>query len=176
MLQNTYLLSLKIIKTNVNDILSKNYISNFFWIYDIRGRPQRTSAQNHEKLTPSPLVRTGSTPFPPCPCGHTINFEKFDIFCTKKCGRSHSKNPLSPWPQNVRTGQPTWLRSGRPLWTAPNNSLYHPGRLLFGALVFFTGFLIIVFTPVSFAVQRSISKDYSSNKCGIFIFRTFLKI
>jgi len=28
-------------------------------------------------------------PCPPCPCGHTINFEKFEVFCTKKCGRPH---------------------------------------------------------------------------------------
>jgi len=23
---------------------------------------------------------------PPCPCGHTINFKKFEVFCSKKCG------------------------------------------------------------------------------------------
>jgi len=36
-------------------------------------------------------------PFHPCPCGHTINFEKSEVFCTKKCGRPHLKNlPLCP--------------------------------------------------------------------------------
>jgi len=44
-------------------------------------------------------------PSPPCLCGHTINFEKPEIFCTKKCERPHL-NPLPPCPQNVRTGQP----------------------------------------------------------------------
>jgi len=36
----------------------------------------------------------------PCPCGHTINFKKSDVFCAKKCERPHLKNPL------VCTGQP----------------------------------------------------------------------
>jgi len=57
----------------------------------IKGRPQRTSAQNREKLIPSPLVRTGSTPLPPCPCGHKINFEKFEVFCAKMFVRPHLK-------------------------------------------------------------------------------------
>jgi len=42
----------------------------------------------------------------PCPCEHTINLEKSDVFCTKKCGRLHLK-PLPSCPQNVRTKQPT---------------------------------------------------------------------
>jgi len=45
-------------------------------------------------------IRTGSAP---CPCGHTINFEKLEVFFTKKCERPHLKNP--PCSQNVRTGQ-----------------------------------------------------------------------
>jgi len=26
---------------------------------------------------------------PPCPCRHTRNFEKFQVFYIKKCGRTH---------------------------------------------------------------------------------------
>jgi len=63
------------------------------------------SEQNREKLTPSPPcpknVRTGSTT--PCPCGHTINFEKSKVFCAKKCGHPRLKN--SSCPQYVRPGQ-----------------------------------------------------------------------
>jgi len=39
----------------------------------------------------------------PCLCKHTINFEKSYVFCTKKYGRPHLKNP--PCLQNVRTRQ-----------------------------------------------------------------------
>jgi len=55
---------------------------------------------------------------PHCPCGHTINFEKSDVFCTKKCGRQHRKNPL------VRTGQaPLRPKCGRFLWIAPYEAI-----------------------------------------------------
>jgi len=40
------------------------------------------------------------------------------IFCNKKFGRPHLKNPC---PQNVRNGQPLILDCGRILWTAPNH-------------------------------------------------------
>jgi len=48
---------------------------------------------------------------------HTINFEKSEVFYTKKCGRPHLS---SPCPKNVRTGQtPSSLSAdvfyGRPL-------------------------------------------------------------
>jgi len=39
-------------------------------------------------------VKTFTTPL--CPYGHTINFENSEVFCTKKCGRPHLKNPSSP--------------------------------------------------------------------------------
>jgi len=63
-----------------------------------------------------PLVRKMSAlAQPPCPCRHTINFEKSDVFYTKKCGRPHLKNPSSL----VRTGQPLHLTAyvfyGQPL-------------------------------------------------------------
>jgi len=51
----------------------------------------------------------------PCPCGHTINFEKSEVLCTKKCERPHLKNPLHLCPQNVCTGQSPRLRMS---WTA----------------------------------------------------------
>jgi len=42
-------------------------------------------------------VRTGS--ISPCPCGHTIDFEKSEVFAPK------SAFPSLPCPQNVRTEQ-----------------------------------------------------------------------
>jgi len=36
---------------------------------------------------------------------YTINFEKSEVFCSKKCGRPHLRNSLLPCPKNVRTKQ-----------------------------------------------------------------------
>jgi len=33
---------------------------------------------------------------PLCSCGYTINFEKSEVFCTKKCERPHLKKPPPP--------------------------------------------------------------------------------
>jgi len=52
------------------------------------------SAKNRVKLTPFALVCTSSTHLSPCPCRHTINFKKSEVFCPKKCGRPHLKYPL----------------------------------------------------------------------------------
>jgi len=49
-----------------------------------------------------------------------INFEKSHVFCAKKCGRPHLKNP--PCPPNVRTKQPP--DCGRLLWTAQSGLLF----------------------------------------------------
>jgi len=59
------------------------------------------------KIVPSPRVRKmPALAQLPCPCGHALNFGKFEIFSTNKCRRLHLKNcPLLPCPQNVRTGQ-----------------------------------------------------------------------
>jgi len=35
------------------------------------------------------------TPPPCCPSGHTLNYEKSDVFCTKECGRLNLKNTPS---------------------------------------------------------------------------------
>jgi len=40
------------------------------------------------------------------PFGRTINFEKSEVFCIKKCGLQQLKKPLPPWVLS-------------PLWTAP---------------------------------------------------------
>jgi len=90
-----------------------SYILESLWpsIKDVR-----TKSRKIDHLSPCPQnVRIGSTP--PCPCGHTINFKNSKVFCTKKCGRPHLKNPLFPCPQNVRIGQPplTDVFYGRPL-------------------------------------------------------------
>jgi len=43
-----------------------------------------------EKLTTSPIIcKVSYWLKPPCPCGHSIYFEKSEVFCTKKCGRPH---------------------------------------------------------------------------------------
>jgi len=57
-------------------------------------------------------------PLPSCPCGHTITFEKSDVFLIKKCGCPHL-NPPSPSPQNVRTGQAPPPRSADVLYGRP---------------------------------------------------------
>jgi len=68
----------------------------------------RTKSRKIDPLPPSPQnVRTGSTPLPPClwACGHTINFEKYEVFCYVFNGR-----PLS----NLRlTFQGTRLPMGK---------------------------------------------------------------
>jgi len=60
------------------------------------------SAQNHKKLTPSPLVRKMSALVqPPCPCRHTINFKKPKFFARKSTDVRIWRTP-SPL---ARTGQ-----------------------------------------------------------------------
>jgi len=54
----------------------------------------------------------------PCPCGHTINFEKSEVFCIKKCRRPHLKKPAF---SIVRTGQTPPPECGCPLGTASND-------------------------------------------------------
>jgi len=60
----------------------------------------------------------------PGPCGHNINFEKSNVFCTKKCEHSiwRTEEPLlNVWLDNP---PPYWITSpdyGHPLWTAPNH-------------------------------------------------------
>jgi len=63
------------------------------------------------KIRPHKIAK--NWPHLPCPCGHTINFENSEVFCIKKCGLPHLKNPLTPCLQNVRTEQtlPLWLRT-----------------------------------------------------------------
>jgi len=83
----------------------------------IRVRPKRTTAQNHEKLTP-PLYAKKCTHWldspSPCPFGHTINPKFFE----QKVRMSASEEPYPPCPQNVHTGQlspPRDVLYGRPL-------------------------------------------------------------
>jgi len=60
------------------------------------------------KINLSPSCPHWFNSLTPCPCEHTINFEKSYLFCTKKCGRLHLNNPSLL----VRTGQaPPWLRT-----------------------------------------------------------------
>jgi len=52
----------------------------------VHERRRHKIAKNWPLLTA--LAQTRSS----CPCRHTINFEKSEVFCTKKCGRPHMKN------------------------------------------------------------------------------------
>jgi len=54
---------------------------------------------------------------PPCPCGHTINFEKSEVFYTKNCGRPLLSSPLSE--KCTHWTNPFPPDYGRLLWTAP---------------------------------------------------------
>jgi len=58
-------------------------------------------------------------PPPSCPGGHTINFEKFEVFYTKDADIRIWRIPSPPCPKNIRTGQPPSHNYGRLLWTAP---------------------------------------------------------
>jgi len=78
------------------------------------------STQNREKLTSSHLVRKMSTldQLPPCPCGHTINFEKIRVFLHQKVRTSASEEPLPlvrKMSERDNPASPPWLRSL--LWT-----------------------------------------------------------
>jgi len=77
----------------------------------------RTKSRKIDPTCPQ-NARTGPNPLPPCLCGHTINFEKSEVFCSSNCGGLYRKKLFCL--QNVRIGL-TSLRSdcGRLLWTAP---------------------------------------------------------
>jgi len=86
----------------------------------------RTKSRKTDTLPPclQNVVTDDSRPPPsPCPCRHTINFEKSGVFYTKKCRRPHLQNPFCL--KNVRTGQiPLPPDCGRLLWTAPNCEIF----------------------------------------------------
>jgi len=68
----------------------------------------------------------GSTPLPPCPCGHTINFEKSQVFIAKKRGRPHLKQKL------LSEKCPHWTYPPPPwslLWTAPYREIVKPEHI-----------------------------------------------
>jgi len=90
-------------------------------IYSIRGfhkrRPHKIAKNwSSSHLSTKYLQWLNSS----CPCGHTINIEKSEVFCTKKYGRPHLKNsPLSA------LDKPPF---GRLLWTTPTS--YNPHQRL----------------------------------------------
>jgi len=63
-------------------------------------RPHKIA--KNDPLCPQ-IVRIGSIPL--VRADATINFEKSEVFCAKKCGRPHLKNTPPPLSVNVRTGQ-----------------------------------------------------------------------
>jgi len=55
-----------------------------------KGPSVKDIRKNLEKIYPFPLsTKCPHWLNPPCPCGHNINFEKPEGFCTKKCGFPH---------------------------------------------------------------------------------------
>jgi len=62
-------------------------------------------------LTPPPLSALVQPPLL-CPCGHNINFEVSEVFCTKTCGRPHLKNHLlSAICPRWSSPPPIWLQT-----------------------------------------------------------------
>jgi len=63
---------------------------------NFKGPSIKDVRKKSRRIDSSFLVRKMSAlaqPPPPCPSGHTINFEKSGAFCTKTCGRPNLKNP-----------------------------------------------------------------------------------
>jgi len=81
----------------------------------------RLLAYHCDKILQNDIFRSslsGPTHLSPCPCIHTKNFENFNVFCTKKCGRPHLKPP------SLSEKCPYWTTPlhdcGRLLWKVPN--------------------------------------------------------
>jgi len=71
-------------------------------------RPHKIAKNWPPPLLPCPQnVRTGSTPLPTCPCGHTINFKKTDEFLHQNVQTSTSEEPSSP----LSTKCPNWTKT-----------------------------------------------------------------
>jgi len=71
-----------------------------------------------------PLVRINSTL--PCPCGHTINFEKSEVFCTKKPSAFEELPPLVR--KMSALDKPLPPDCGPLSWMAPYNmTINYPG-------------------------------------------------
>jgi len=108
----------------------------------------RAKSQKIDPLPPCPKnVRTGSTP---CPCRHTINFEKSEVFCAKKCRRPLQKNPLVR-KMSALNKLPDCKRL---LWMAPNGSCKRIRTPTWSGLICFVIFYIIslgTFHSLSFA-------------------------
>jgi len=74
--------------------LTRDYACWMPCFYSSADKSLKTSAQNREKMALlAPLSALAQALSTPCPCGHTINIEKSEVFCTKKCGRPHLKTP-----------------------------------------------------------------------------------
>jgi len=69
---------------------------------------------------------------PVCPCGHTLNFEKPEIFCTKKCGHPDLKYTTTHF--RIRLDTP--LDCGRLLWIAPSENGFNQTAFLADWLTF----------------------------------------
>jgi len=52
------------------------------YVKTVRGHPQKTFAQNRKKIDPL-VCKMSALAQPACPCGHTINFEKAEVFAPK---------------------------------------------------------------------------------------------
>jgi len=75
------------------------------------------SAKNSEKLTLLLVRKMFALAQPPCLCGHTIYFKKYEVFCSKKCGHPHLKTSLVRKKSVLDKTLPP--NCGRLLWTTP---------------------------------------------------------
>jgi len=83
-------------------------------IFGLWGRPQKTSAQNREKLTPSPCLHWFKPfPLPYFVCADAaIIFEKSEVLAPKMRTSASEESPLSEkWPHWTNPFPPPWLRT-----------------------------------------------------------------
>jgi len=64
------------------------------WLGVVHKRRPHKIAKNWPPSLCPQNIRTGSTTSPPCPCRHTINFEKSEVICTIKSGDLVWRTPL----------------------------------------------------------------------------------
>jgi len=93
-----------------------------------------------------------------CPFGHTINFEKSDVFCTKNCKRPHLKNPF-PLVRKISALDNPLLDCRRLLWIRRPLSIlclsihcYFQLSPVFGRFFFFIFNLQITYLMLNFLI------------------------
>jgi len=133
------------------------------WSY-LRGRSYKTSAQYHEKLTPSLIVRNSSTPPHPFSCGHTITFKNSMLLHQKSADVRAWSTPLVR--KMFALDPPPLLRTSYVLWTGPYVS--ETPAFWFGIGAISTGSCKLgLFGWLSLLVFVPTASGQWSNPCGI---------